>query len=76
MTPTTPRTHHAQPESGVGGAGGLGRGGVKGVRLDPELPVVEGSAFVDSEGLRPVGRLWGSAYTLLGEIRVLPRPEV
>ena len=56
--------------------GGLVLGEVKGVRLDPELAVVEGSAFVDSEGLRPVGRLWGPAYTLLGEIRILPRPEL
>ena len=60
----------------LGDAGGLVLGEVKGVRLDPELPIMEGSAFVDSEGLRPVGRLWGFAYTLLGEIRVLPRPEI
>ena len=62
-------------EVDLGEAGGLVLGEVKGVRLDPELPVVEGSAFVDSEGLRPVGRLWGSAYSLLGEVRVVPRPE-
>jgi hypothetical protein len=31
---------------------------------------------VDSEGLRPVGRLWGSAYTLLGDVRMVPRPEL
>jgi flavin reductase (DIM6/NTAB) family NADH-FMN oxidoreductase RutF len=55
--------------------GGLVLGEVKGVRLDPELAIVEGSAFVDSEVLRPVGRLWGPAYTLLGEIRVLARPD-
>jgi flavin reductase (DIM6/NTAB) family NADH-FMN oxidoreductase RutF len=60
----------------LGDAGGLVLGEVKGVRLDPELHVVEGTAFIDSEGLRPVGRLWGSAYTLLGEIRILPRPEL
>lgn len=60
----------------LGDAGGLVLGEVKGVRLDPELHIVEGSAFVDSEGLRPVGRLCGFAYTLLGEIRVLPRPEI
>jgi flavin reductase (DIM6/NTAB) family NADH-FMN oxidoreductase RutF len=60
----------------LGDTGGLVLGEVKGVRLDPELPIREGSAFVESEGLRPVGRLWGFAYTLLGEIRVLPRPEV
>ncbi len=60
----------------LGEAGGLVLGEVKGVRVDAKLPIVEGSAFVDSEGLRPVGRLWGSTYTLLGEIRVLPRPEL
>jgi len=63
-------------EVDLGEAGGLVLGEVKGVRLDPELPVVQGSAFVDSEGLRPVGRLWGSAYSLLGEVRVVPRPEL
>jgi flavin reductase (DIM6/NTAB) family NADH-FMN oxidoreductase RutF len=62
-------------EVDLGDAGGLVLGEVKGVRLDPELTMVEGSAFVDSEALRPVGRLWGSAYSLLGEIRVVPRPE-
>ncbi len=56
-------------------AGGLVLGEVKGVRLDRELPFVEDTAFVDSEALRPVGRLWGSAYALLGEVRVIPRPE-
>ncbi len=60
----------------LGDSGGLVLGEVRGVRLDPELPIVEGSAFVDSEGLRPVGRLWGPAYTLLGEIRVIERPEL
>ena len=60
----------------LGEAGGLVLGEVKGVRLDPELRIVEGSAFVDSEGLRPVGRLWGSAYALLGDVRMVPRPEL
>ncbi len=60
----------------LGDSGGLVLGEVRGVRLDPELPIVEGSAFVDSEGLRPVGRLWGPAYTLLGQIRVIQRPEL
>jgi flavin reductase (DIM6/NTAB) family NADH-FMN oxidoreductase RutF len=57
-------------------AGELVLGKVTCVRLDPGLPIVEGSAFVDSEGLRPVGRLWGTAYTLLREIRVIPRQEL
>ncbi len=60
----------------LGEAGGLVLGEVKGVRLDPELAIVEGSAFVDTEGLRPVGRLWGSAYSLLGEVRLVTRPEL
>jgi len=60
----------------LGDSGGLVLGEVRGVRLDPELAIVEGSAFVDSEGLRPVGRLWGPAYTLLGQIRVIQRPEL
>ncbi len=60
----------------MGDSGGLVLGEVRGVRLDPELTIVEGSAFVDSEGLRPVGRLWGPAYTLLGQIRVIQRPEL
>ena len=58
----------------LGEAGGLVLGEVLGVRLDPALEIVEGSAFVDSKTLRPVGRLWGPAYSLLGEIRVIPRP--
>lgn len=58
----------------LGEAGGLVLGEVMGVRLDPELEIVEGSAFVDTEALRPVGRLWGPAYSLLGEIRVISRP--
>ena len=60
----------------LGEAGGLVIGEVKGVRLDSDLPIVEGSTFVDSEGLRPVGRLWGFSYALLGEVRALPRPEL
>ena len=58
----------------LGEAGGLVLGEVKGVRLDPELEIVSGSAFVDTQALRPVGRLWGPAYSLLGEVRVIPRP--
>ena len=56
------------------GTGTLIIGEVMAVRLDPTLEMIEGSAFVDSEGLKPVGRLWGSAYTLLGEVKILDRP--
>jgi len=60
----------------LGKAGGLVLGEVKGVRLDPELTIVEGSSFVDTAELRPVGRLSGFSYSLLREIRVVPRPEL
>lgn len=50
-------------------------GEVVAVRLDPSLPTIGDSSFVDSEALRPVGRLWGPAYTLLGEVKILKRPE-
>jgi len=56
------------------GTGSLIIGEVMAVRLDPALGTIEGSEYVDSEGLKPVGRLWGSAYTLLGEIKILERP--
>lgn len=56
------------------GTGSLIIGEVLAVRLDPALAVIEGSEYVDSTALRPVGRLWGSAYTLLGEVKILERP--
>ena len=56
------------------GTGSLIIGEVTAVRLDPTLNLIDGSSFVDSEALKPVGRLWGSAYTLLGEIKFLERP--
>jgi len=45
------------------------------VHLAAGLECVEGTRFVDSERLRPVGRLWGSAYGLLGELRRVKRPR-
>lgn len=47
---------------------------VVGVRVADPLPLVEGTLSVDPEALRPVGRLWGAAYAMPGEIRVIPRP--
>ena len=47
---------------------------VVGVRIRDELPSVEGTLCVDPEALRPVGRLWGAAYAMPGEVRILPRP--
>jgi len=61
-------------EVDLDGTGTLIIGEVMAVRLAPSLETIEGSAFVDSEALRPVGRLWGSAYTLLGEVKILERP--
>lgn len=46
------------------------------VRLAEDVPTVEGTRFVDSAALRPVGRLWGDLYALLGETPALPRPKV
>lgn len=51
-------------------------GRVVGVSLADSLRQVEGSRYVQTESLRPVGRLWGSAYALPGEIRVIPRPRL
>lgn len=50
-------------------------GEVSAVRLGPGLETRPGTHVADPASLRPVGRLWGSAYTLLGEIRELPRPR-
>lgn len=48
-------------------------GEVVGLRLAQGL-VAEGEWAVDPHALRPVGRLQGAAYGLLGEIRIVPRP--
>jgi flavin reductase (DIM6/NTAB) family NADH-FMN oxidoreductase RutF len=49
-------------------------GEVLAVRLSGELELVPDSLYADSSSLRPVGRLWGSRYALLGRIIDLPRP--
>jgi len=49
-------------------------GEVVGLRLSDDLSFVDGTDAVDTETLAPLGRLWGSAYSLPGVIRVLPRP--
>lgn len=51
-------------------------GEVRGVRLDPSLEVDEASLHVAVESLRPVGRLGLDEYTLLGEVRRVPRPRI
>ena len=50
-------------------------GEVVGIRIAAGLPRVEGTACVDPEALRPVGRLWGAAYAMPGEVRIIPRPR-
>lgn len=50
-------------------------GRVAAVRLSPDLEVLPGTRYVDSESLRPVGRLYGRAYGLLGEVRFVARPS-
>ncbi len=45
-----------------------------GVRLAPSLRMTEGTHFVDSESLRPVGRFSGAEYGLLGELKAIERP--
>lgn len=49
-------------------------GEVMAVRLSYELELVDDSYYVDTTSLRPVGRLWGSRYGLLGKVIDLPRP--
>jgi flavin reductase (DIM6/NTAB) family NADH-FMN oxidoreductase RutF len=50
-------------------------GEVRAVHLSRCLEMVPESWTVDPSSLQPVGRLGGEAYTLLGEIRKLPRPR-
>jgi flavin reductase (DIM6/NTAB) family NADH-FMN oxidoreductase RutF len=49
-------------------------GEVKTIHLSPALRMEPGSWAVDPESLEPVGRLGTNAYTLLGEIKRVPRP--
>ena len=46
------------------------------IRLAPGLRVDPDTLHVDPESLRPVGRLGLDEYTLLGEVRRVPRPRV
>jgi len=49
-------------------------GEVLAVRLSDAVPLVPGTLFADTRAVRPVGRLWGDLYALLGETPALPRP--
>ncbi|MBD0321596.1 MAG: hypothetical protein ICV87_14765, partial [Gemmatimonadetes bacterium] len=44
------------------------------VRLADDLPMIAPSLLADSVALRPVGRLWGDLYALLGDTPALARP--
>ena len=48
---------------------------VVGVRLDPSLPMEEGTMIVSPEALRLVGRLGGPSYAVATDLRRVPRPE-
>jgi len=50
-------------------------GQVRAVQLSPALEVDLERWAVDPRSLRPVGRLGGEDYTLLGEVRTIPRPR-
>lgn len=59
-----------------GAANTLLIGEVLRVRLSEAVRMVEGTHFADTESLRPVARLWGDLYSLVGETPSLPRPKV
>ncbi|HEX8696345.1 MAG TPA: flavin reductase family protein [Longimicrobium sp.] len=46
------------------------------VRLSDEIPLAPETLFADTAALRPVARLWGDLYALIGEMPALPRPQV
>lgn len=50
-------------------------GRVVALRVRAGLRRVPRTEFVDTEDLRPVGRLWGPAYLLPGEVVTRPRPD-
>ena len=66
----------AQEVSLPGSASTLLVGEVLRVRLTDELAPVDGTWFVDHDRLRPLARLWGDHYALIGETLTLPRPVV
>jgi flavin reductase (DIM6/NTAB) family NADH-FMN oxidoreductase RutF len=49
-------------------------GEVLAVRLSDAVPLVPGTLFADTRAVRPVARLWGDLYALLGETPALSRP--
>ncbi|MBD0319722.1 MAG: flavin reductase family protein [Gemmatimonadetes bacterium] len=59
-----------------GSANTLVIGEVLRVRLADDLPMIAPALLADSVALRPVGRLWGDLYALLGDTPALARPPV
>ena len=57
-----------------GAANTLVIGEVLRVRIADDLPVLEGTLFVDTHALAPVARLWGDLYALVGDTPSTPRP--
>jgi flavin reductase (DIM6/NTAB) family NADH-FMN oxidoreductase RutF len=45
------------------------------VRIADEIPLAPGTLFADTAAIRPVARLWGDLYALVGDTPRLPRPE-
>jgi flavin reductase (DIM6/NTAB) family NADH-FMN oxidoreductase RutF len=46
------------------------------VRLEDGITLAPGTLMADADALRPVGRLSGESYALMGEMPKLPRPPV
>ena len=61
-------------EVDLGEANTLVIGQVAAVRLSDTVPLAPGTLFADTRALRPVGRLWGDFYALVGEMPALARP--
>jgi flavin reductase (DIM6/NTAB) family NADH-FMN oxidoreductase RutF len=57
-----------------GAANTLVIGEVLRVHLSDALPVADGTLFVDTHALAPIGRLWGDFYALIGDTPSIPRP--
>lgn len=57
-----------------GAANTLVIGEVLRVRLADDIPLAPGTLFADTTHLRPVARLWGDYYALVGDMPALPRP--
>jgi flavin reductase (DIM6/NTAB) family NADH-FMN oxidoreductase RutF len=62
-------------EVDLGVANTLVIGDVAAVRLSDAVPLAPGTLFADTQTLRPVGRLWGDLYALLGDTPALARPR-